>query len=247
MAEHTLTFDEKVKGWTSFHSFIPEYMVNLNNDFYTFKNGQLYFHNGENNGRNQFYGTGYNSEIEVSSNASPSDVKVFKTIEIEGDSSDWDVTVITDLDRGHVDKTSFVEKEGFYSTHIRRDATDDSNTELLSVQGIGNLQTTITSNTNAGHQFTVVPGSVSIGDVLFRATSGSYERIGTITDRSGNTLTVGQASILATANDFIFASKSPIAESYGLKGYYASIKLVTNSSSAVELYAVNSEVSKSYR
>ena len=247
MAEHTLTFDEKVKGWTSFHSFIPEYMVNLNNDFYTFKNGQLYFHNGENNGRNEYYGTNYNTEIEVMSNASPSDVKVFKTIEIEGDSSDWDVTVVTDLDRGHVDSSSFVEKEGFYSTHIRRDATDDTNTELLSVQGIGNLQTTITSNTNAGHQFTIVPGSVSIGDVLFRATGGSYERIGTITGRSGNTLTVGQANILATANDFIFASKSPIAESYGLKGYYASIRLVTDSTDAVELYAVNSEISKNYR
>ena len=83
--------------------------------------------------------------------------------------------------------------------------------------------------------------------LLFRATGGSYERIGTITGRSGNTLTVGQANILATANDFIFASKSPIAESYGLKGYYASIRLVTDSTDAVELYAVNSEISKSYR
>ena len=39
---------------------------------------------------------------------SNNEIKIYKTIEIEGNSSGWDVTVITDLDRGHIDNTSFL-------------------------------------------------------------------------------------------------------------------------------------------
>jgi hypothetical protein len=250
MAENTITFDEKVSGWTSFHSYIPEYMTNLNNNFFTFKNGQLYKHNVETNGRNTYYGTSYNTEVEISSNAAPSEVKIYKTIEIEGNSPGWDVTVITDLDRGHIDKSSFTKNEeldntyneGIYSTHIRRNTDDEVNTELLSVQGIGNLD--LIAGTT--YTFGTVPTTTSVGDVLYQAVGGSYNRIGTITNKDGTTITVGTAAIVPSVNDFIFSAKSPIAESYGLKGYYASVRLVSNSTSAVELYAVNSEVSKSF-
>jgi len=255
MAENTITFDEKVSGWTSFHSYIPEYMTNLNNNFFTFKNGQLYKHNVETNGRNTYYGTSYNTEVEISSNASPSDVKIFKTIEIEGNTEEWDVSVITNLDRGHIkgiptelgEESSFEEKEGFYSAYIRRNQEDELNTELLSVQGIGNLLQPASSSTNAVFAFNRVPSSVNVGDVLFRSAQDTYERIGVITEKTGTSLTIGQATILGTAQDFIFASKNPIAESFGLKGYFASIRLVNKSTNAVELYSVNSEISKSYR
>lgn len=257
MAEYTLTYDEKVRGWTSFHSYIPEYMTALNNDYFSFKNGQLYQHNKTTGNRNTFYGTSHNTEVEVSSNAAPSEVKIFKTIEIEGNSSGWDVTIITDLDAGHIDKSSFAKtefntadssnipntyNEGSFSTHIRRNSTDEVNTELLSVQGIGNL----ISLSGTTYSFGVVPTSVSIGDVLYQAVGGSYNRVGQIVYKDGTNITLGTASVIPNVQDFMFAAKSPIAESYGLKGYYASIKLVSSETSAVELYAVNSEVSKSF-
>lgn len=257
MAENTLTYDEKVRGWTSFHSYVPEFMVNLNNEFYTFKDGQLYKHNKTTGNRNTYYGTAYNSEVEISSNAAPSEVKIFKTIEIEGNNPNWDVTIVTDLDQVHIDKSSFVKSEfstadssnlpntyneGVYSTHIRRNTADEVNTELLSVQGIGNL----ISLAGTSYTFAAVPSALSIGDVLYQAVGGAYNRIGTITNNDGTTITVGTASIIPSVNDFIFGAKSPIAESYGLKGYYASVRLVSGSTSAVELYAVNSEVSKSF-
>ena len=251
MPSNTLTYDEKVRGWTSFHSYIPDYMVNLNNEFYTFKDGQLYQHNKTTGNRNTYYGTAYNSEVEISSNAAPSEVKIYKTIEIEGNSSRWDVTIVTDLDEGHVDKSSFLKSEdtdntyneGMYSAYIKRNTDDEVNTELLSVQGIGNLDLVSGLNYtfNSG-----VPGSISVGDVIYQAIGGAYNKIGTITNNDGSIITVGTAAIVPSVNDFIFAAKSPIAESYGLKGYYASVKLVSDSTSAVELYAVNSEVSKSF-
>lgn len=250
MAEYTLTFDEKVRGWTSFHSYVPEYMTALNNDFFSFKDGQLYQHNKTTGDRNTYYGTAYNSEVEISQNAAPSEVKIFKTIEIEGNSSGWDVTIVTDLDEGHIDKSSFLKdesdintyNEGVYSTHIRRNTADEVNTELLSVQGIGNLD--LLNGTVYG--FNAVPSSISVGDVLYQAVGGSYSRVGVITNKDGTSITLGTASIIPSVGDFMFAAKSPIAESYGLKGYYASVKLVSGSTSAVELYAVNSEVSKSF-
>lgn len=250
MAEYTLTYDEKVRGWTSFHSYVPEYMTALNNDFFTFKDGQLYQHNKTTGNRNTYYGTAYNTEVEISQNAAPSEVKIFKTIEIEGNSSGWDVTIVTDLDEGHIDKSSFLKdesdintyNEGVYSTHIRRNTADEANTELLSVQGIGNLD--LLNGTVYG--FSAVPSSISVGDVLYQAVGGSYSRVGVITNKDGTSVTLGTASIIPSVGDFMFAAKSPIAESYGLKGYYASVKLVSGSTSAVELYAVNSEVSKSF-
>ena len=250
MPENTLTYDEKVRGWTSFHSYVPEFMVNLNNEFYTFKNGQLYKHNKTTGARNTYYGTAYNTEVELVSNAAPSEVKIFKTIEIEGNNPNWDVTIITDLDQGHIDKASFTKtedttntyNEGIYSTHIRRNTADEVNTELLSVQGIGNLISLAGTN----YTFAAVPSALSIGDVLYQAVGGAYNRIGTITNNDGTTITVGTASVIPNVNDFIFAAKSPIAESYGLKGYYANVRLVSSDTNAVELYAVNSEVSKSF-
>ena len=38
----TLTYSEVVKGWTAFKSFEPEMGVSLNNEYYTFKNGQMW-------------------------------------------------------------------------------------------------------------------------------------------------------------------------------------------------------------
>lgn len=240
--ESTITFNEMNKGWTSFHSYIPEFMENINSDFFTFKDGQLYKHHADESSRNTFYGQAYNTELGFVSNPAPSENKIFKTIEIEGDSGDWDVTVMTNLDSGHVNKESFKKKEGFYYAYIRRDNDDITNTQLLSVQGIGNL---ILLN-NLTYSFNFVPSTIAIGDSLYRAQGGSYQLVGVVSGKTSQTLTVGGSTVVPNPGDFFFGAKSPIAESYGLKGYFANIKLVSNSTSPVEIFAVNSEISKSF-
>jgi hypothetical protein len=242
MSNYTLTFDEKINGWTSFHSFHPEMMVNLNNDLYSFKNGQLHLHNSNESQRNTFYGESYSTEIEFVSNEGPSEIKIFKTIEIEGNSKDWDVTVATDIESGHINKEDFENKEGFKYSYIRRNESDEVNTELLSVQGVGNLSSS-SSNT---YIFTSVPSNISIGDVLYFSSGGSYNKIGVISDKSSTTINTSNSLSTPSNGDFIFVAKSSVAESYGLKGYYASIRLTNNGTSPVEVFAVNSEVSKSF-
>ena len=240
--DHTVTFSEYVQGWTSFHSWVPDYMANMNGDFYTFKNGQLYKHHNDQANRNTFYGEEFASELEFVSNEAHGEVKIFKTLELEGDTKDWDVTILTDIDKGHIDKSSFEKKEGFFYSYIRRDSEDIVNTELLSVQGIGML----IGVANNVHTYTAVPSEISVGDILYKATSGSYEKIGKITAITGNTVTTSASAVTPTVNDFMFAAKEPIAESYGLKGYFAKIRISNTSTSKVEVFSVNSETAKSF-
>lgn len=242
MSKKTLTFDEKANGWTSFYSYNPELMTNLHNDFYSFKGGQMYIHNVDDDVRNTFYGESFNTEIEPIINDAPSDVKIFKTIEIEGDSKEWDVLVSTDLEDGHINKVDFENKEGFKYAYIRRDAEDEVNTDLLSVQGIGNL-TSLLSNV---YTFSTVPSNISVGDVLYSSSGGAYNKIGKITNKTTTTVTVDNPVSTPSAGQFIFAAKNTVAESYGLKGYYASVRIVNNGTSPVEVFAVNTEVSKSF-
>ena len=81
----TVSFDERVDGWTSFKSFLPESGLSINNIYYTFKNGDLYSH--DNTTRNTFYGTAYESSVNVLFNDVPTSVKSFKTLNYEGSDS----------------------------------------------------------------------------------------------------------------------------------------------------------------
>lgn len=241
---YTLTYDEKVNGWTSFFSYYPEMMVNLNNDFFSFKNGQLFIHEQESlTTRNSFYGQpSAPTSVEVVMNTAPSEVKIFKTIELEGSSCRWDVDINTNLTSGHILKESFKDKEGICYEYIKRNEDDILDAKQLSIQGIG-----VVSSVNAGlFTFTTVPENISVGDTLYYELSGTAVKVGTITAKTSTTVTVGSVTATPSAGAFMFVGKSAVAESYGLKGYYANVKLTNEDSGPVELFAVNSEVSKSF-
>ena len=88
--EQTVTFNEDVKGWVSFKSFIPENGLSLSNKYYTLKTGRLYQHDVEDQDRNTFYGAHEDSIVTAVLNQQPSSVKDFKTINYEGSQSKID-------------------------------------------------------------------------------------------------------------------------------------------------------------
>ena len=93
----TIAFDESANGWSSRYSFVPGFGGSLDSKFYTFKNGNIYEHYS-NNTYNNFYGTQYNSEIDVIFNQNPSANKNFLSINYEGDNT-WNISNIeTDVD-----------------------------------------------------------------------------------------------------------------------------------------------------
>jgi len=90
----TASFDEGVRGWTSFLSFKPTFTTSLNSSFYSFYDGKPWKHyqntvNVDNN-FGSFYGAVYDSDVTLILNSQPSVIKSFKTINYEG-ASGWEL------------------------------------------------------------------------------------------------------------------------------------------------------------
>lgn len=87
----TLVFDERVLGWTSFFSYVPDQTLSLQSNYYSFKNGGFFKHYDATQNRNTFYNTAYDSSIKFVFNPSVSLSKVFKTVNYEGGNG-WEVS-----------------------------------------------------------------------------------------------------------------------------------------------------------
>jgi hypothetical protein len=123
---HTIAFNEKANQWSTHYSYAPENMVGSGVDVITFKNGQLWKHN-TNAIYNNFYGTQYASEVWVYCNLSPSNIKAFEAISLEG-VKPWDVVIETPVTNDnptgqHTELIvgNFQMKEGFWYSDILKD------------------------------------------------------------------------------------------------------------------------------
>ena len=79
------SFKESVDGWNTTLSYVPEAGVSLNNEYYTFKNGELYEHSNQT--RSNFYGTQYDSTVTPIFNDAQQALKtlrLFRTKEMKG-------------------------------------------------------------------------------------------------------------------------------------------------------------------
>lgn len=94
LPNYTLAFDEDSLGWTSFFSYIPNYMDGLLNNYYSFKSGNIWKHYSVNVNRGSFYSTIYDSYVKFVFNANPSAIKNFNTINYEG-TPGWEVSSLT--------------------------------------------------------------------------------------------------------------------------------------------------------
>jgi len=252
LGNRTITFDEVYNVWTSFHSYEPEWMERLGANFYTFKGGELYIHD-ENETRTNFYGVSYGCDVTYSANKNPSEIKLFKTVNLESNSNGWFAEITSELESGRIGTNSnllFEEKEGMRYGYIRRYETDRLNFNKLSVVGLGNLQSKPATN-----QFALtdnIPNQVQAnnadglgGDELY-FNNVSTQLIGTIDSYVNNVITVASTDNDPGIGDFLFVVKNAEAESFGLRGYHAKVKLINNNTGFVELFGANSEVFKSY-
>ena len=160
----TITFNESVKGWVRFKSFVPDHGISVANDYFTFKDGEIWKHHNDSVVRNTFYDdpTYQESYVEFIFNDSVEAIKSFKTINYEGSQSrivghGWDATEYTNIlnkDGWYVDLLStdqqtgvvddFVKKEGKWFNNIKGESTyhnssidHNLDTSEFSFQGIG--------------------------------------------------------------------------------------------------------------
>ena len=211
----TIGYELDVKGWPSRYSYIPEGGISLGNKFFTWKNGQMWMHNSNTAGRNQFYDevnpafvdmattpdeserirSQYNSHVQVIFNDNPSAVKEFLTLGWEGD-NDWVVTNI--------------------------------NTENFEEQ-INTLQ--LNQVTREGKHFIPIVSEVPNTYVMATQVQIDDENIVKYAGSDGNMYVGG----LRTDGEPDVKLKS------GIKGFYNNVTLTNSSTEARELFSINTE------
>lgn len=269
MAEYTLTYDEQIKGWVSFYSYIPEKMIGMNQFLYSFKNGNLYKHNS-NETRNNFYGVQYNSKITSVINKTPLSNKVFKAFYLESDDV-WDSTFTTDKITGFINKEYYEKKESDFFAFIRTDLSpvDEANAnydsmpflQLRSVNGIAQLTgSNVVSATEWQIIFAdgiVFNSYVNEGDYLYNFNGvpqpTAIGRITSITQQATAPFITVDPSVISPTpplipplnGSLIINVKDSTAESNGLLGHYIEFTLENTNTAAVELFAVGADVMNS--
>ena len=263
--EYTLTYSEMVQGWVSFYSYIPDWMIGMNNYFYTFKKGNLYRHN-TNALRNNFYGVQYNSLIQSVFNDAPLENKLFKTVAIQGDDS-WETTLITDIqDSGFAQASWYEKKEQVYFAFVRNSGTSPANPSeyaLRSLGGIGRSSSVVIgSGADIFFSNNISLGSImSVGDYVYFAIPPNFNTpilAGQITDinqdltvPSGqnfiriDTTIPGTSPIIGQTPYFLYM-KNSVAESHGVLGHYCVFTLENSNTDKVEMFQFQSDVMKSY-
>ena len=272
---YTLSYSEGVAGWVSFYSYNPDWMIGMNNYFYTFKGGNLYKHN-VNASRNTFYQPWWNIVDIINPNPSPLaftptsiqtvfntaalENKLFKTINIEGDAP-WGATLETDLQvSGFIDQSWFEKKEAAYFAFVRNNSVGQF--ALRSLNGIGNSLTVTGAGTNTAQvNFSINP-LISIGNII---SIGDYLYFGANTQLAGivvdvivdypaginriivnnNMLSPLTIPIPGNVNYFLYV-KNSVAESHGVLGHYCTTTLSNSFNSKIELFAVEANVMKSF-
>jgi|TARA_B110000285_G_C14932309_1_gene517910 hypothetical protein len=243
----TLSYSDGSKGWPSFYTFFPDYMIGMNSYFYSFKGGNLFRHN-TNSLRNNYYGIQGSSSITSVFNPKPTlDIKLFKTLSLESDDS-WTVTNLnTDLNAGSMASAYFEKKEGEWFTFIRSNE-NTVNWNLRSANGLGSASVVAGAANATVITFTEPVGSIlSIGDAIYAKTNP--ELVGYVTSMTATTITVDASAVgayIPVQGDFIVSYKNSVAESHGVLGYYMEFTLTNSNTSPVELFSVGSDIMKSY-
>ena len=261
---YTLSYSESVQGWPSFYSYNPDFMVGMNNYLYSFKGGNLYRHN-TNELRNNYYGEQFNSQITTVFNESPLENKIFKSLNLESDSA-WTATMESDIQtRGYIDYTWFEKKEGAYFAYIRKTGTTPAipgEYAYRSAQGVGKASSWSETNNVLTLNFPVSPivdiSYVNIGDYIYFS-EGAYTTIsfsGQVTNVEVNLVSginrlfvntnFTQNVIISETTPFILALRNTEAEDVGVLGHQMTVTIENFNTTATELFAIESEVMKSF-
>lgn len=128
----TVCFDELINRWTSFYSFTPEMANYIFNKYMGYNNGIMWEHNSSDD-YNSFYGTSYDSIVQLTYNGSPSLVKSFIGIMEQSNSVWYPDSYIVDLVEKGIEtslgqtsnllSSDFYKKEGVWFASILRDSS----------------------------------------------------------------------------------------------------------------------------
>ena len=254
----TAGYDAGSNVWTTLYSFRPENVVSIDSLLYTFNAGTMYKHSTDAD-RNTYYGTAYDSVVEIISAANASMVKTFESISIEGTNA-W-ATLITNTDQSaNILESTYDKRErNWYASIPRDDSANTGSSTITALSGSSEVfalgavsdvtGTDITFNSDIsyitfpmGASLYKISGSslVAIGNLIAPAVANTIESI-----PAGNKITC-TSTVTGLANgDEVVALGVGSVEGDQIRDYYVKIKLTNSSTSEIELYAVNTIYAKS--
>tara|TARA_R110000822_G_scaffold241380_3_gene370704 strand:+ start:10646 stop:14854 length:4209 start_codon:yes stop_codon:yes gene_type:complete len=227
-----LAYKEVGKGFSSFYTFKPDFMVHANNELYAWENGVMHKMNATTN-YNQFFGVQYESRIKFFVNMEFSTEKVFKAMGLESTHA-WLANIATKLTSRTIPKESFTKIEDYWFSEIL--GNTNAVVGASSIFGLGSYA--IVSSTISVAN---VPNGLCIGDFIISNTLLFPEN--KIINVQNNLITL-QDSLDADAS-FLMYKKNQNIEGLSIKGDILEVELISDETTKLELRAVNIEVSKS--
>ena len=230
--QNTLAFKESQKGFPTYYTFEPDFMVYANNEMYAWKQGRMYKMNNTNQ-FNEFFGQEYPSKILYYANEEFSVEKVAKAIGIESTHS-WDVNIATNLASRNIPKNSFIQKEDYWFSEI-----------------MGNTNGNPLNSSNYGlGTYPIVQGVITTLNIPETLSVGDYIRSNSISFPDNQVIDIQDNKIflqnnITTTSSFLFYLKNSNVDGASIRGDIFEVELVNDDNEDVELRAVNLEVSKS--
>jgi len=248
MAKYTITYDEGAEGFTSFHSYFPDFMASMNGEMFSTKDGQLWIHNDADNPIfNNFYGTQYTTTVTTILNKEPSDIKIISAIDTESNKA-FDMVVKsylnnedTSITQSELDVLEFENREGKWYAYVRKNELTGDYT-AHSAYGLG--EGSAAASATIQFETTIPTSLLSYGDELLDSSEVSLGNVVSV-DKVNNTITMDQVNTIA-ANTFIFGKKTARIEGSEIRGYNFEIKITDNTTTETKLFALNAEMSKSF-
>ena len=255
--EFTIAYGTSDKAWTTRYSFIPESIVSLNNDLYTFKSGKIYKHS-ESANRNTYYGGSLaESIVETIANGAPSAIKSFESLSIEGNAA-WAAVISTTNQTATLAGTVFVdsdttpnnvwrEKEGFYYAAIHGDtsshgSTISSVTSTSEIFPLGAVASDVTGAASVTFDNAISSIAFPLGSTatVYKLNGSQLDSLSVypVSIDSDNSITLSGNVTVSSGDTLIVVGDSSI-EGDQIRDYFAKIKLTKSSADPIELYAVN--------
>ena len=245
----TVAWSPSAQKWLTFYSFIPDLYSNVQNRFFSFKDGQMWYHNKLST-RNSFYGTTYRSELELISKGNPSSVKFLKALSLEGNAN-WKTTLSNEKQQAAVIETShWKEKEGLRYANVPRVIDEDPNPEVTTLPSsayrvVGTVDSVDTTDITFTSPINKSPFLTGESGRLYRYRSGDENwvlvdgiKINSATSKNTARCSADISSSIQAgdiiANVYVGGVNGDV-----LRGYYTKLKLENTDAEARELYAVN--------
>jgi len=256
----TVSYNTRLRAWQSLHSFIPDEYATIDGDMISCKyvtttvnteSASAIVHKHDRLvPRNKFYGVANSSTLRVVSKLNPSLEKCFDALSIEG-SKTWASTSIA-TDSGQTSNAhNFVEKEGQMYSSIGGDTSSNSSSQIRSaglVNGTPSAGVSAVTVSNIDLNKSPILGMelyVLSGSALVKACTSVSTCV--ITSVSGGQITInGTLDESVVLNDAkLFAQGSKQVDGDKLRGKYATIDMSNSSTSATELYCINTHITES--